>query len=233
MDSVSTSVSTHCPYCALQCGMDLTCEGDRIGVAGNRRFPVNEGGLCLKGWSAAATLQHPDRLLSPLARNADGMLEPVVVGDRDRQNRIRDSRDAGEVRPRCGRRVRRRLADQREGLSAGEVRARCPGHIEHRLQRPLLHVFGCSRRVEGVRHRSRPAVSARRHSRCRSDPARRRQHGRNDAADHAVLRGPAAQRRRVDRRRPPSLADRAVGDRFIWRCARVRTRRWRTGWFTC
>ncbi len=77
MDSVSTSVSTHCPYCALQCGMDLTCEGDRIGVAGNRRFPVNEGGLCLKGWSAAATLQHPDRLLSPLARNADGMLEPV------------------------------------------------------------------------------------------------------------------------------------------------------------
>ena len=165
MDSVSTAVSTHCPYCALQCGMDLTCEGDRIGVAGNRRFPVNEGGLCLKGWSAAATLQHPDRLLSPLARNADGMLEPVsweIAIDRI-ASAIR--RDAGEVRPRCGRRVRRRLADQREGLSAGEVRARCPGHIERRLQRPLLHVVGCSRRVEGVRHRSRPAVSARRHSR--------------------------------------------------------------------
>ncbi len=77
MDAVSTAVSTHCPYCALQCGMDLTCDADRIDVAGNRRFPVNEGGLCLKGWSAAATLRHPDRLLSPLARSAEGTLEPV------------------------------------------------------------------------------------------------------------------------------------------------------------
>ena len=77
MESVSTAVSTHCPYCALQCGMDLTCEGDRIDVAGNKKFPVNEGGLCVKGWSAAATLRHPDRLLSPLARDADGTLVPV------------------------------------------------------------------------------------------------------------------------------------------------------------
>jgi len=77
MESVSTAVSTHCPYCALQCGMDLACDGDRIEVAGNRKFPVNEGGLCLKGWSAAETLRHPDRLLSPLARNAEGALEPV------------------------------------------------------------------------------------------------------------------------------------------------------------
>jgi assimilatory nitrate reductase catalytic subunit len=77
MDPVSTVVSTHCPYCALQCGMDLACEDDRIDVSGNTRFPVNEGGLCVKGWSAAATLRHPDRLLSPLARNAQGTLEPV------------------------------------------------------------------------------------------------------------------------------------------------------------
>jgi assimilatory nitrate reductase catalytic subunit len=57
--------------------MDLTCEGDRIDVAGNRKFPVNEGGLCVKGWSAAATLRHPDRLLSPLVRDAEGTLVPV------------------------------------------------------------------------------------------------------------------------------------------------------------
>ena len=57
--------------------MDLTCDGDRVEVTGNKRFPVNEGGLCLKGWSAAATLAHPDRLLSPLVRNAKGALEPA------------------------------------------------------------------------------------------------------------------------------------------------------------
>jgi assimilatory nitrate reductase catalytic subunit len=58
--------------------MDLTCDGDRVGIEGNKRFPVNEGGLCVKGWSAAATLRHPDRLLSPLVRNERGVLEPVT-----------------------------------------------------------------------------------------------------------------------------------------------------------
>ncbi|HET7158749.1 MAG TPA: molybdopterin-dependent oxidoreductase, partial [Burkholderiales bacterium] len=57
--------------------MDLTRDGDRVEVTGNRKFPVNEGGLCLKGWSAAATLRHPDRLLTPLARNPTGTLGPV------------------------------------------------------------------------------------------------------------------------------------------------------------
>ena len=57
--------------------MDVTRDEDRVGIAGNTRFPVNEGGLCLKGWSAAATLRHSDRLLTPLARNEDGRLDPV------------------------------------------------------------------------------------------------------------------------------------------------------------
>ena len=57
--------------------MDLTCDGDRIEISGNRKFPVNEGGLCLKGWTATATLRHPDRLLSPLVRNSSGTLAPV------------------------------------------------------------------------------------------------------------------------------------------------------------
>jgi assimilatory nitrate reductase catalytic subunit len=57
--------------------MDLVCDGDRVDVSGNKRFPVNEGGLCVKGWSAAATLRHPDRLLTPLARDAGGALVPV------------------------------------------------------------------------------------------------------------------------------------------------------------
>ena len=46
-------------------------------VAGDDAFPVNKGALCIKGWTSAAALVHPDRLLTPLARNADGDLSPV------------------------------------------------------------------------------------------------------------------------------------------------------------
>jgi len=60
------SVDTHCPYCALQCGMTLSIgEGGRVEVAA-RDFPTNRGGLCQKGWTAADLLDHPDRLTHPL-----------------------------------------------------------------------------------------------------------------------------------------------------------------------
>jgi assimilatory nitrate reductase catalytic subunit len=65
-------VATHCPYCALQCGLHLVGSRENVSVVGNAKFPVNEGGLCIKGWSAAATLAHPDRLLTPLVRDASG-----------------------------------------------------------------------------------------------------------------------------------------------------------------
>jgi assimilatory nitrate reductase catalytic subunit len=74
----SSSVATHCPYCALQCGMHLTEEPAGIRVIGNQKFPVNEGGLCVKGWSAASILDHPDRLRAPLIRSASGRLEPAT-----------------------------------------------------------------------------------------------------------------------------------------------------------
>ncbi len=75
--SLSQSTSTHCPYCALQCGMHAIVREHGIEIAGNTKFPVNEGGLCVKGWTAAGTLRHPDRLLTPLARNANDTLVPV------------------------------------------------------------------------------------------------------------------------------------------------------------
>src|SRR5262245_53333667 len=68
-----TKVSTHCPYCSLQCGMNIGVNG-RVTLSGNDAFPVNEGALCVKGWSAASTLDHPERLLYPLARNGRGVL---------------------------------------------------------------------------------------------------------------------------------------------------------------
>ncbi len=66
------AVDTHCPYCALQCGMTLTETAHGWAVAA-RDFPTNKGGLCRKGWSAAALLEAPDRLTTPLVRDRRGM----------------------------------------------------------------------------------------------------------------------------------------------------------------
>ncbi len=69
---------THCPYCALQCGMNLVRSGGRIQVAPRPDFPTNRGGLCQKGWTAAELLTHPDRLTTPLMRAHRGeALQPA------------------------------------------------------------------------------------------------------------------------------------------------------------
>ncbi|MET9497014.1 molybdopterin oxidoreductase family protein [Streptomyces sp. NPDC006552] len=70
---------SHCPYCALQCGMTLTpdASGTGVSVAGRADFPVNRGALCGKGQSAAAVLSAGARLTTPLIRGAGGRLEPA------------------------------------------------------------------------------------------------------------------------------------------------------------
>ncbi|MEV4660737.1 molybdopterin oxidoreductase family protein [Micromonospora echinofusca] len=70
-------VATHCPYCALQCGMTLREEAGRVAVL-PRQFPTNRGGLCQKGWTAAELLDHPERLTTPLLRDpVSGALLPA------------------------------------------------------------------------------------------------------------------------------------------------------------
>ena len=98
-----TPVATHCPYCALQCGMHLRVD-DRVhdGVDGDvrdrvivepRDFPTNRGGLCQKGWTSTHLLDSPERLRTPLARHGgelvpvgwDEALDRIVAGIRDAQ----------------------------------------------------------------------------------------------------------------------------------------------------
>jgi len=72
------AILTHCPYCAMQCGMSLIEENGRWTV-GARDFPTNRGGLCRKGWTAAELLHAPDRLQTPLMRDRKGdTLRPVT-----------------------------------------------------------------------------------------------------------------------------------------------------------
>ena len=71
------ATQTHCPYCALQCGMQLVSRESLLEVA-PRNFPTNKGGLCQKGWSAPELLTHPERLTTPLMRETkDAPLRPV------------------------------------------------------------------------------------------------------------------------------------------------------------
>jgi assimilatory nitrate reductase catalytic subunit len=85
--SVTGVVQTHCPYCALQCGMGLAAEPETTAQGGaepvqatvsviSRDFPTNKGGLCQKGWTSADLLTSPDRLTTPLVRR-NGILEPA------------------------------------------------------------------------------------------------------------------------------------------------------------
>ncbi|SED80981.1 molybdopterin oxidoreductase family protein [Ruania alba] len=72
------STATHCPYCALQCGMNLDPAEGTTGVSVTpRQFPTNAGGLCQKGWTSAELLRTPDRITTPLLRGRDGELHPV------------------------------------------------------------------------------------------------------------------------------------------------------------
>ncbi|SPF03089.1 molybdopterin oxidoreductase family protein [Streptomyces sp. MA5143a] len=76
----NSATPTHCPYCALQCGMNLTPAADGtdgvVVVSERADFPVNRGALCGKGRTAPAVLSSRVRLTSPLVRRA-GVLEPA------------------------------------------------------------------------------------------------------------------------------------------------------------
>ncbi|MFG3287355.1 molybdopterin oxidoreductase family protein [Streptomyces sp. NPDC048179] len=73
----TASTPTHCPYCALQCGMALSpLPTGGVEVSERADFPVNRGALCGKGRTAPEVLSPAVRLASPLVRK-DGALVPA------------------------------------------------------------------------------------------------------------------------------------------------------------
>ncbi|MFI5665349.1 molybdopterin oxidoreductase family protein [Streptomyces sp. NPDC051704] len=81
MRTPDSATATHCPYCALQCGMNLRPEpgGASVVVEERADFPVNRGALCGKGRTAPAVLSSRVRLTEPLVRtHATGRLEPAT-----------------------------------------------------------------------------------------------------------------------------------------------------------
>ena len=79
-EDIEHYVPTHCCYCGVQCGMYLKVDnGKVVGVEPRYDFPLNQGMLCPKGATAYQTVNHPDRLTTPLMRRGgkSSPLEPV------------------------------------------------------------------------------------------------------------------------------------------------------------
>jgi assimilatory nitrate reductase catalytic subunit len=62
---VKAGTATQCPYCALQCGMNVTAE-KTVTITPREDIPANAGGLCQKGWTAGELLTSGERLTTPL-----------------------------------------------------------------------------------------------------------------------------------------------------------------------
>lgn len=67
---------THCPYCALNCGLKLnTAEGQVVGYERWKQSPFSGGALCSKGVTAWKQVHHPDRVRRPLVRRQGRLVE--------------------------------------------------------------------------------------------------------------------------------------------------------------
>ena len=91
---------THCPFCALGCAMVIDMNASQK-VRGDDAFDVNAGELCMKGYAAAETLAHPERLHAPLVRR-DGILRETTWDDAldvaaDGFRRIRETRGGDAI----------------------------------------------------------------------------------------------------------------------------------------
>ena len=189
---------THCPYCSLQCGMNVTA-GDRPGDPRARPTSRPTGAACApRAGRPPSCSTTRERLLRPLVRATPG----------DRTSPLR--RDHLGRRPRPA--GRRRSSAPRRGTAATPSAASAAAALTNEQ----AYQFGKFARVAlrtsaidyngrfcmssaagagqpGVRARPRAAVPAGRHRRGRRRPAGRQQPGRHHAAGDAVLRrGPRA-----------------------------------------
>jgi molybdopterin-containing oxidoreductase family iron-sulfur binding subunit len=76
---VATYYATTCRECPAGCGVHARVrEGRVVKLEGNPESPINNGRLCARGQAALQGLYNPDRLRTPLVRNAEGRLEPTT-----------------------------------------------------------------------------------------------------------------------------------------------------------
>ena len=70
------TVRTTCTYCGTGCGVLLeVMDGEIVGTLPQKDHPINEGKLCIKGWSAHEFIYADGRLTKPLIRKGDKLEE--------------------------------------------------------------------------------------------------------------------------------------------------------------
>ena len=139
---------------------------NRRTIMGNPKFPVNKGGLCVKGWTAGGDARSSRRLITPLVRRRDGQLVPAtwdaaldriaqaLPGSSSRQH----GRDAVGVFGGGS------LTNEKAYLLGKFARvALGTANIDYNGRFCMSSAAAAA--IEGVRPRSRPAVSARGHRR--------------------------------------------------------------------
>jgi formate dehydrogenase alpha subunit len=62
-------VETLCPFCGVGCRIVLRVYDEKVEALYPSEEGVNEGKLCIKGWSAHEFIHHPERLSRPLLRD--------------------------------------------------------------------------------------------------------------------------------------------------------------------
>lgn len=74
--ATTEQVTTHCPYCALNCGLRLSVSGGVIDKHVRwKGSPLTGGALCSKGTTAHLQVHHRDRLTRPLLRQGTEFVE--------------------------------------------------------------------------------------------------------------------------------------------------------------
>ncbi|MEZ4599826.1 MAG: 4Fe-4S dicluster domain-containing protein [Syntrophotaleaceae bacterium] len=67
-----------CTECPAHCGIQARLrEGRPVKLEGIPEHPVSRGGLCMRGQASLWRLYHPERIRTPLQKNAEGRLEPI------------------------------------------------------------------------------------------------------------------------------------------------------------
>jgi len=74
--SATSETLSHCPYCALNCGLVLQTDNDAvIKTTRWKQSPLTAGALCTKGVHAYKQIAHSDRLTRPLVKRGKDFVE--------------------------------------------------------------------------------------------------------------------------------------------------------------
>ena len=220
--------------CSAAC-ISRETSGGVDGRPATRSFPVNKGGLCVKGWSAAATLAHPDRL-----RDAAGprRRRRARAGDVGRGARPRSPSAFSDVQQQHGR--------DAVGVFGGGSLTNEKAYLLGKFARVALGTANIDYNGRFCMSSAAAAAIAA-FGLDRGLPFPRRGHpaaptsillvGSNVAETMPPMmqyfEAQQRERRHADRRRSAADADRAVGDAAPAAAARAPTPRWPTACCTC